>query len=566
MKTRTKPERVAPKAVEGGHLDAKRWRAGAIDPRAYGGWYGGGYTANDVVGGIAIVSVCGPLDHHSGWWLDSYDSIVERLAEAFESKAAAVVICFDSPGGDASGVEEAHRVIKRMRVESGKPLFAYSNESCYSAAYWLACAADEIWLPPTGGVGSVGVIAEAVDVTGMNEKQGVRIELITSGEQKADGHPERPLTDDIVKRVQARVNKLASIFFASVGESRALKPAAVAALQAGTFLGSDAVDVGLADGIAGFDDFLENVRSAVRLDGGNNRATMETRMAQKLLSLTAAVTAAQKALAAAKTDDEQAKAAKELAEAIDAKVKYSKRTRTDELEEDDGSESSEGPSTQRSSEPSSSGSGSASAESASASAEGSASAEAESADEDAEGDDAKKMKSRAVAAMRSMRRHTAAAVYDALVDLTGKRNLNEAVGALAGIKATLASHAKLAGDVEKIKRESREARISSMLRDARQAGKISKAEAKSLAGQNEKWLKGYLASLPKGRLATPVDGGPTPPRESNGVAMTSFASLDAESRAMIETSARAAGMSVDKYFEQFQAMAAKMGNTGAGTH
>lgn len=245
-------------------LDAKQWRACAIDPRAFGGWYDGGGRPNSTAGGVAIVHVCGPLDHHAGWWLDSYDSIVDRIGDALgEPDIHAVVLCFDSPGGDASGVEEAHRTILDMKAIAKKPVYAYSNEACYSAAYWLACAADAIWLPPTGGVGSVGVIAEAVDVTAMNAIHGVRIELVTTGAQKADGHPERPLTDDILKRVQTRVDKIGDVFFASVAAARGMKPEAVIALQAGTFMGADAVSAGLADGVAGWDTFLESVRADV---------------------------------------------------------------------------------------------------------------------------------------------------------------------------------------------------------------------------------------------------------------------------------------------------------------
>jgi ClpP class serine protease len=218
----------------------------------------------EIAGWVAIVNVCGPLDHHNQWWLDSYDSIVERAGDAFgDPDVLAVIMRFDSPGGDASGVEEAHRRLRAMRAQSKKPLFAYADESCYSAAYWLACAADGIWLPRTGGVGSVGVIAEAYDVTHANEKAGVRVELVTTGKQKADGHPERPLTDEILGRVQTRVDKLGQIFFASVAEARGLKPQAVEDLQAACLMGDEAVGAGLADDVISWEKFLELVRASV---------------------------------------------------------------------------------------------------------------------------------------------------------------------------------------------------------------------------------------------------------------------------------------------------------------
>lgn len=539
-------------------LDAKQWRTSAIDPRAFGGFYSGGYKATDVESGIGIVSVCGPLSHHAEWWLDSYDAIVCRVEDTLaDPDASAVVLCFDSPGGDASGVEEAHRKIKLLAAKYGKPLYAYSNESCYSAAYWLACACDEIWLPPTGGVGSVGVIAEAVDVTVANAQHGVRIELVTTGKHKADGHPDRPLTDEILARVQDRVDKLGDIFFASVAAARGMKPEDVEALQASTFLGADAENVGLADGISGWDSFLEIVRAAVGVDSGKMHATTtKDDMAQKLLKLTAAVTAAQTALAAAKTDEERGSAATSLAAAIDAKVKYSKRTRTDEVEEDDGADDEESEDSSDSA-PITSKSPSSDSPASSDDAEGEDDADAEDGDDADEGDDAKS-RAKAIKAMRG-RETTSAAVYDAIVSLTGKRNLNEAVGALAGIKARLGESAKLAERVARIESTARKDKVSAMLAKAASEGRIGKTEIESLRVQgakDSKWLKGYLASLPKGRVVRTVEEGAALPRSPEGEqADLSIASMTPAVRKMYEDGAAAAGVSLDKYLEAAKAIA-----------
>jgi hypothetical protein len=283
-----------------------------------------------------------------------------------------------------------------------------------------------------------------------------------------------------------------------------------------------------------------------------------------LLSLTDAVQKAQTALVGAKTDDERAEAARALADAMDAKVKYSKRTRTDELEEDDGAKSSDPDSAPPTTEsPSSSGEKSSSAEESA-----SESAEAESASEEAEEDASKKMKSRAVKAMQR-RPNMASAVYDALVDLTGEQDINRAVGALAGIKATLSTHADLVKRVRKIESSSKSDRIDALLTKARRDGKIDRKESASLRAmglKDEKWLAGYVGGLAKGRVAKSLEDGPTAPKDNGGSAFASFESLDDESKKMIRASAAAAGQSVDDYFKQFQSMAAKMGTGIAGTH
>jgi signal peptide peptidase SppA len=232
--------------------------------------------------GIAIVRVNGPLEHHRTFWWDSYESILQRVEGAmtgqdlvaydeyangwkkdYEAPAAiparAVVLCLDSPGGEAAGATYAHRKLRRLRKQYNVPLYAYANEMAASAAYELAAACDEIWLPDTGSVGSIGVIATLFDRTKANERAGLRVELLTSGEEKADNHADRPLTDEIRARMQGRVDELAQIFFRVVAKARGTSPAAVASLEAGMFIGQQAVDVGIADGVASWDAFLSTV-------------------------------------------------------------------------------------------------------------------------------------------------------------------------------------------------------------------------------------------------------------------------------------------------------------------
>lgn len=235
---------------------------------------------------IAIVRINGPLEHHETFWWDSYESILQRVEDAMSGNdicraheymngwrdgfepmapipASAVVLCIDSPGGEAAGATYAHRKLRKLRAKYNVPLYAYANEMACSAAYELACAADEIWLPDTGTVGSIGVIATLYDRTEQNSKVGLNIELITSGEYKADNHADRPLDDDIRARMRARVMSLATIFWDVVAKSRGCSPQAVAGLEAGVFIGQDAVDVGIADGVASYDRFLRTVGQTI---------------------------------------------------------------------------------------------------------------------------------------------------------------------------------------------------------------------------------------------------------------------------------------------------------------
>ena len=243
-----------------------------------------GVVPNDVTeDGIAVVTINGPLEHHSTIWWDSYEDVLARVEEAIAgpTPARAVILKIDSPGGEALGATYAHRKLRAMREEHGMPLYAYANEMACSAAYELACAADEIWLPDTGMVGSIGVIATLFDRTDQNEKMGLRVELITSGAEKADNHADRAIDDGVRGRMQARVDTLAAVFWRIVARARSralgetITPEQIAALEAGVFIGRGAVDVGVADGVASWDRFLRHVTNSLGpFDGpGTSRST-----------------------------------------------------------------------------------------------------------------------------------------------------------------------------------------------------------------------------------------------------------------------------------------------------
>lgn len=249
--------------------------------------------------GVAIVTINGPLEHHATAWWDSYEAIVQRVEDAmcgedlakihfarnfwrdpnnFEPvdtrPARAVILRIDSPGGEAAGSMWCHRKLRALRDAYGCPLYAYADEMACSAAYAIASAADEIWTPDTGQVGSIGVIATLFDRTEANARAGLNIELVTSGALKADNHADRPLEPEVVARMQEKVDALAKIFWKCVAKARSrvldvdVSPDDIKALEAGVFLGADAVKVGIADGVASWDVFLKHVTESLdALDG-----------------------------------------------------------------------------------------------------------------------------------------------------------------------------------------------------------------------------------------------------------------------------------------------------------
>ncbi len=239
----------------------------ALDPRAIGVTFivdeEESAPVNERCMGASLVRITGPLAQRAcGWWWDGYDAIASRFAAALEdAETGTVVLVIDSPGGECAGLFECVRNMRTLASASGKRIVAYVDEAAYSAAYALATVASEVYLPESGGVGSIGVIAELVDIAAMNSRLGINVAVVSAGAHKADGHPDVPISDQALEVCAAVVARFAEQFYASVAESRPLSIEEIAGLEAACLHGTDAVDAGLADGVMGLAELLASLAS-----------------------------------------------------------------------------------------------------------------------------------------------------------------------------------------------------------------------------------------------------------------------------------------------------------------
>jgi len=215
----------------------------------------------DVVAGIAVIPIKGDLMHSPDWWWwgysTSYRQIRRCLASAIgDDMVKAIVLHVDSPGGECSGCFDMADAIYAMR--GTKPIWAIVDEACFSAAYALASAADKIMIPRTGGVGSIGIIAQHTSIVGALEKAGIEVTTFTYGARKADGWPTSKMTDPAANRIQAEIDALGELFVDTVARNRDIAASKIRAMEAGTFMGSAGVSAGLADKVISVDEaFLE---------------------------------------------------------------------------------------------------------------------------------------------------------------------------------------------------------------------------------------------------------------------------------------------------------------------
>ena len=434
---------------------------------------------NEMHGAACVMWISGPLEHRVCPYGDSYESIRQRFGEALASDAECILIRMDSPGGVVSGLNQAVYDMTRAKVANKKPVYVYVDELTCSAAYALACVADEIIIPPSGVAGSIGVISALVDQVAADKAMGLNFVTITSGARKADGHAHVPVSEEAVAEEQRRVAQLAAQFYDIVSRARGLSVARVKGYEAGVFLGKEAVRVGLADQVAGWEELLAQIQVA---HGGNQvahsgTAASNTKRPSMLLQLKNLIAKTKAALAAETRASKRAALAMQLAN-FEATYKAMKKTKykleeetteeddmpCDEPDKDDDKAESEESDEEAESEESEE----------EASAEGDdeeASAEDDDKDVDAEDDEPKK---------------------DARKGAK-KAKATHSPGALAALKEAAARTAKAEARIATLERERATERKLARIEAKLKGGFIYPSEAKALrANKDTRFVNDYL--------------------------------------------------------------------------
>lgn len=225
----------------------------AIQPQAVGQYYA--LTKSNVVmqGDTAIVPIEGPILQRKNDYWASYEEILDLFDSALELSPRRVVLRIDSPGGAAQGNESTSRALREKAESAGVELIAFSDSLAASAAYGLATAASRFVIGKSAMVGSIGTILSRVSYSKMFERVGIQVDLIKSGKRKGDGSPYTEMSDEERASLQQIIDKFSSMFFEQVSDhGYGGSVAAIKALEAGVFIGSDAVDKDLAHEVMEF--------------------------------------------------------------------------------------------------------------------------------------------------------------------------------------------------------------------------------------------------------------------------------------------------------------------------
>lgn len=201
-------------------------------------------------GGIAVIRVWGTLTRNWGVGPYSgstgYDGIQIQLLDAIQDNdVKAIWLDINSGGGAVDGCFDLVDLIWSMNEKNGgKPIYAMAADYAYSAAYALATAADKVYVPATGGVGSVGVITLHADVTAMMDEQGIKVTLIRSGEKKNRGNEFETLDADTLAHLQAQCDEVRSIFIDKVARNMGISKKVVSETEALDYMGAAAKTIG----------------------------------------------------------------------------------------------------------------------------------------------------------------------------------------------------------------------------------------------------------------------------------------------------------------------------------
>ncbi|NML63134.1 S49 family peptidase [Massilia sp. RP-1-19] len=207
----------------------------------------------------ALIEIEGNIEEEGS---GAADNVIPSLNKAFsDNGSVAVVLRINSPGGSPVQAGIIVDEIKRLRRGyPAKQLYVVVDEMCASGGYYIAAAADRIFVNKASIVGSVGVLMDGFGFTGTMEKLGVERRLMTAGENKGFLDPFSPQSDKHKAHAQAMLNEIHQQFIGVVRAGRGKRLKETPETFSGLYWsGAKAVEMGLADGFGTVDSVARDI-------------------------------------------------------------------------------------------------------------------------------------------------------------------------------------------------------------------------------------------------------------------------------------------------------------------
>lgn len=184
------------------------------------------------------------------------DNTLSSLRAAFEDKhTKGVILRINSPGGSPVQAGIINDEIRRLRKDNPNiPLYAVVEDICASGGYYIAVAADKIYVDKASIIGSIGVLMDGFGFTGTMQKLGVERRLMTAGANKGFMDPFSPVNPAHQAHAQTMLNEIHQQFISVVREGRGKRLKETPDMFSGLFWsGEKSIKLGLADAIGNSD-------------------------------------------------------------------------------------------------------------------------------------------------------------------------------------------------------------------------------------------------------------------------------------------------------------------------
>jgi len=229
----------------------------------------------DIINGVAIIPVKGVVSKRSSLFSfffsrASTTDIAIMFKDALSNQdVESILLDIDSPGGTVDGTQELAELIYSARGQ--KPIIAYTDGMMASAAYYIGAAADSIYISgDMPDIGSIGVAMMHLDYSANDEKYGFKETDIFAGKYKRIATGNRPLSKEGKEYLQDQVDYIYSVFVNDVAKYRGRSVEDVLENMADgkIFIGRQALDAGLVDGVSTFDQLLNSTLPVLQREAG----------------------------------------------------------------------------------------------------------------------------------------------------------------------------------------------------------------------------------------------------------------------------------------------------------
>lgn len=214
----------------------------------------------------------------------SAEHILPSLRDALENKnSRALMLLINSPGGSAVQAGMVVDELRRLKKLHKKPIYAVVEDTCASAAYYIAAAADNIYVDKASLVGSIGVLINSFGFTGAMDKMGIERRLITSGENKGFLDPFSPMSEAQLGYARQLTDSIHQQFIKVVREGRGERLKETPDMYSGIiWTGEQSLALGLADAYGSMDSVARDIVKAEDIVDYTHKVDFAERLAREL--------------------------------------------------------------------------------------------------------------------------------------------------------------------------------------------------------------------------------------------------------------------------------------------